>query len=188
MSRCCSEEFGSDVISLNASQGLREILVEGADFKFSCAHFVAFKGFRERMHGHNYTVKVKIGGPINHDGYILDFGVVKASLRRACKALNESFIVPGHSDVLTIDTIGDQIEIRSKETGSFFSLPKSDCSVLPIVHSTAEELAELFWGKLEDDIGRDTLISRSLEWMEVTVFEAPTQAASYRKRFNINTC
>ena len=35
------------------------------DFKFSAAHFVAFEGFRERMHGHNYHVAVRMKGQVN---------------------------------------------------------------------------------------------------------------------------
>jgi hypothetical protein len=33
--------------------------VNSENFKFSCGHFVAFKGFRERLHGHNYTMSVR---------------------------------------------------------------------------------------------------------------------------------
>ena len=29
-------------------------------FKFNAAHFIAYKGFREMLHGHNYKVGVKI--------------------------------------------------------------------------------------------------------------------------------
>ena len=48
------------------------------------AHFVAFKGFRERLHGHNYTVGVRVFGPLSEgDGYVLDFGDVKKAPRPA---------------------------------------------------------------------------------------------------------
>uniref|UniRef100_A0A7S2RP79 6-pyruvoyltetrahydropterin synthase n=1 Tax=Mucochytrium quahogii TaxID=96639 RepID=A0A7S2RP79_9STRA len=50
-------------------------------FKFNCAHFIAFKGFRERLHGHNYQVGVKLWGERQSDGYVLDFGVVKKVCR-----------------------------------------------------------------------------------------------------------
>jgi hypothetical protein len=36
------------------------VYVAKADFKFNAAHFVAYKGFRERLHGHNYTVGVRL--------------------------------------------------------------------------------------------------------------------------------
>lgn len=39
-----------------------EVFVSKSDFKFNCAHFISFKGFRERLHGHNYHVSVKVIG------------------------------------------------------------------------------------------------------------------------------
>jgi 6-pyruvoyl-tetrahydropterin synthase len=39
-----------------------EVFVGKEDFKFSAAHFVAFDGFRERLHGHNYQVAVRLKG------------------------------------------------------------------------------------------------------------------------------
>lgn len=56
--------------------------------KFSAAHFVAFDGFREPMHGHNYTVAAQIGAQsLQHDGYVVDFGDVKKVLRTICRRL-----------------------------------------------------------------------------------------------------
>jgi len=34
------------------------------DFKFSSSHFVAFDGFRERIHGHNYSCSVRLRGEV----------------------------------------------------------------------------------------------------------------------------
>ena len=60
------------------------------DFKFNASHFVAFKGYRERLHGHNYKVGVRLMGErIQHDGYLLDFGDVKKAVRKLCKSWNE---------------------------------------------------------------------------------------------------
>ena len=82
-------------------------------FKFSCAHFVAYQGFRERLHGHNYTVEVHLNGEtsdegissLNHDGYLIDFGDVKKATKDACNSLNETFILPGGSDMLEINKV-----------------------------------------------------------------------------------
>ena len=50
--------------------------MESADFKFSSGHFVASPGFRERLHGHNYTGKVRLDGELCHDGHVIAFGLV----------------------------------------------------------------------------------------------------------------
>ena len=162
----------------------REICVEGGDYKFSCAHFVAFKGFREKLHGHNYTVRARLGGLLGPDGYVLDFGIVKKALREACKSLNEGVIIPMKSDVLQIMvTDAGQVEIIT-EGGSFYSIPSEDCKLLPVYHSTAEELAEYLWHHVAACIGHDTLVQRGVKWMEITVYERPTQGACFKRNFD----
>ena len=68
-----------------------EISINKADMKFNCSHFIAFKGFRERLHGHNYSVSIKVTGSntIMKDGYLIDFGDIKKSARDICKSMNE---------------------------------------------------------------------------------------------------
>ena len=161
--------------------GIREIVIQGEDLKFSCAHFVAFRGFRERLHGHNYTVKLKMAGSLGEDGYVLDFGIAKKSLRACCKRIHEFLIVPTRSDVLDIQVKGQQLEIVVIESGSFFSLPLQDCVLLPIVHSTAEEIAEYLWYEVGKDITHDLLKARGIQWMEIHVYERPSQGAIFRK-------
>ena len=53
--------------------------------KFSAAHFIAYPGFRERLHGHNYRVSVALHGRLGPQGYVVDFGVVKKIARRALR-------------------------------------------------------------------------------------------------------
>ena len=102
-----------------------EVFVKSDTFKFNAAHFVAFQNYRERLHGHNYNVSVKLIGEhrsnsgkvpsssssalytpiIGADGYLIDFTMIKQITRQICKELNEHFICPIHSDVLDITTI-----------------------------------------------------------------------------------
>ncbi len=51
---------------------------------FSAAHFLTrYHGKCERLHGHNYRVRVTAAGPeLNEGGMLLDFGVMKTALRR----------------------------------------------------------------------------------------------------------
>jgi len=123
-----------------------EVFVSKEDFKFNCAHFIAYKGFRERLHGHNYRVSVRVTGSdfINEDGYVLDFGDIKKVARKLCKSLNEYFICPTKSTDMVITEADGQVCLEC-EDGSKFSFPRSDCAMLPIVHSSAEELAHWFW-------------------------------------------
>jgi dihydroneopterin triphosphate aldolase (PTPS-III) / 6-pyruvoyltetrahydropterin synthase len=126
-----------------------EVFVSKEDFKFSCAHFIAHKNFRERLHGHNYTVAVTLrgGSNVSTDGYLLDFGDLKKATRELCKSIGEYFICPMKSDSLIIEINGSQLCMECTD-GTKFQFPLADCALLPIVHSSAEELAHWFWCSL----------------------------------------
>eukprot|EP01038_Epipyxis_sp_PR26KG_P005906 gene5906-8149_t len=158
-----------------------EVFVSKSDFKFNCAHFIAFNGFRERIHGHNYRLSVRVVGAenIQEDGYVIDFGDIKKATRELCKDLNEYFIVPTLSKDIAIFHIDNQVCLECQD-GSKFSFPKSDCAMLPLLHSSAEELSHYFWCSIVKKIGLEKLHSRSIKSLEVSVAEAPMQAASFR--------
>lgn len=156
------------------------VFVAKADFKFNAAHFIVYKGFREKLHGHNYSISVKVTGgeTIGPDGYLIDFGDIKKAARSVCSAMNEYFICPMKSDAMTITLTGEQLCMEC-EDGSMFSMPKGDCMMLPLVHSSAEELAHYIWCRIIRTIGLESVLSRGLKSMEVSVSEAPQQTASF---------
>lgn len=159
-----------------------EVFVRSERFKFSAAHFVAFHGYRERLHGHNYTVAVRLIGPTSEtDGYVIDFGEVKQVVRAICAELNERFLCPVNSDAMQVGDDGHNNVTLRCEDGAIFSLPRDDCAMLPIVHSTAEELAALLWHRIVDAFGIDRLDARGITILEVAVAEAPSQEARYTR-------
>jgi 6-pyruvoyltetrahydropterin/6-carboxytetrahydropterin synthase len=126
------------------------VFVSKEDFKFNAAHFIAFEGYRERLHGHNYRVSVQLHGTVASDGYVVDFGDVKKVVRSICKEHNERFLCPEKSDVLQITTVDQNVCIDCQD-GSHFSFPKTDCIMLPIMHSSAEELATHLGGRIIEE-------------------------------------
>uniref|UniRef100_A0A7S2DNZ9 6-pyruvoyltetrahydropterin synthase n=1 Tax=Octactis speculum TaxID=3111310 RepID=A0A7S2DNZ9_9STRA len=52
--------------------------------------------------------------------------------------------------------------------------------MLPIVHSTAEELAVYIWKKMVSTMG-DICERRGITELEITVSESPTQSARFRQ-------
>jgi 6-pyruvoyltetrahydropterin/6-carboxytetrahydropterin synthase len=159
-----------------------EVRVTKDYFKFNAAHFVAYRGYRERLHGHNYTVSVRLLGSnqISNDGYLLDFGFVKNATRRVCKELNEHFLCPMLSNVLQIKVDEKNITITC-EDGAVFMLPKDDCIMLPIVHATTEELAVYLWDKILQGLDASVLRTRQIHTLEVAVSESTGQGATFRK-------
>jgi 6-pyruvoyl-tetrahydropterin synthase len=158
------------------SSGYR-VVVQKDYLKFSAAHFIAYKGFREPLHGHNYQVSVAIGGAVGDDGYVLDFGIVKAVAKSVCDELDERILVPAKSDCLTVAHEGPSV-VLVYEDGARFLFPATDCVLLPIVHASAEELAAYVLARLREGLGAHAM--RGLTEIEVGVSEAPGQAAYCR--------
>ena len=159
------------------------VVVEKEYLKFSAAHFIAYKGFREPLHGHNYQVSVALAGTVGADGYVLDFGIVKKLTKAICDELDERVLVPARSDCLTVGQEGPSV-VLVYEDGARFLFPATDCVLLPIVHASAEELAGYVLSRIRDELGSDRglteIAMRGLTELEVGVSEAPGQAAYCR--------
>ena len=145
--------------------------------KFSAGHFIAYPGFREALHGHNYRMSVDVEGDLGPQGYVVDFGVVKDIARRLCKQLNEKVLVPAQSDCLGISEEGGQCVLRYE--GDEFRFPRKDVVLLPIIHSSAEEIARYLVGELRQALRAEGI--EQLRSIEVGVEETPGQAAYYRE-------
>lgn len=144
--------------------------------KFNAAHFIAYKGFREALHGHNYRVSVGVEGVLSAQGYVLDFGIVKRAAKRVCARLDEKTIVPALSDCMTIRTEGRQVVLNYEDDE--FRIPLSDTIILPIVHSSAEELARYLVGEIRAELAAEGM--EGITGIEVGVEETPGQAAFCR--------
>ncbi len=153
------------------------VFVSNDNLKFNAAHFIAYEGFREGLHGHNYRVSVQVEGQLNANGYVLDFGIVKDVAQRVCRRLNEKTLIPELSDCLEIRQAGTQIHVRYEQDE--FSFPKGDVLLLPIVHSSAEELARFVLGEIRRELENDGITG--ITTMEVGVAETPGQTAYYRE-------
>jgi 6-pyruvoyltetrahydropterin/6-carboxytetrahydropterin synthase len=59
---------------------------------FAAAHFLSrYHGKCERLHGHNYRVRLWAGGEdIDEGGMLVDFAVLKDALRRVCSSLDHT--------------------------------------------------------------------------------------------------
>jgi 6-pyruvoyl-tetrahydropterin synthase len=154
------------------------IQVAKENLKFSAAHFIAYPGFREPLHGHNYQVGVRVEGRLAKTGYVLDFGLIKKLTKEIVDRIDERTIIPMNSDCLTIAREGERIRVRYEQDE--FVLPAADVCALPIVHSSAEELARFIFNELHEALkGRAALAD--IVAIEVSVAEGPGQAAIYRE-------
>jgi len=163
-----ASDSDDDSMRMVQDESTFSIDIKHPEFKFNAAHFITISdgsGYREKLHGHNYTVCVRMKGvaPPLSNGYLVDFGEVKKVVKNICKEeFNERFICPMLSASLSISCTtasslstsqtSEQIQI-SCEDGSFFSFPKGDVVCLPIRHSSVEELARYFWCEVVKYVG-----------------------------------
>jgi 6-pyruvoyl tetrahydropterin synthase/QueD family protein len=145
--------------------------------KFSAAHFIAYKGFREALHGHNYRVSVEVEGELGAEGYVLDFGIVKRIARRVCNRLDEKMLIPAQSDCLHIREEAGQVSVRYEEDE--FRFPVQDVVLVPIAHSSAEELARHLAGEIRRELALEGV--QRVGAIQIGVEETTGQAAYFRE-------
>jgi 6-pyruvoyltetrahydropterin/6-carboxytetrahydropterin synthase len=123
-------------------------------FKFSAAHFLIFPdGSAERLHGHNYRVRARLGAELTPFGLVLDFKVVKPVVREICDRLDEHWIVPGeHPELRVRQVLDDSMEVRYRDR--IYRAPRGDVLVLPINNTSSENLAAWFGRELLTELGR----------------------------------
>jgi 6-pyruvoyltetrahydropterin/6-carboxytetrahydropterin synthase len=98
-------------------------------------------GTREPLHGHNYRVQLK--GEVGHlkNDMVFDFLDIKPIVREVCDSLDHKLLIPKEHPQIKIYENGKNIEIITPDE-SFFSVPKQDVLLLPILNTSVERLAQ----------------------------------------------
>ena len=117
------------------------IVIDGwkSNIRFSSAHIIPEYEKCGRLHGHSYGVHVKIKGEPDSKGIILDFSIVKDSLRKIINLLDHKVLIPEISKSINIKKLKDHIEVSLLDKRYVF--PVSDCVFLPLESTSAENLA-----------------------------------------------
>lgn len=144
--------------------------------KFSAAHITVFPdGTKERLHGHNFGVRVAIDLKDIAFSSFLDFGVVKRAVDAQCREWNECLLLAEKCPYLEIQKRTDE-ELELRICGKRYVIPADEVLFLPVENVVVEALAVAFAGALLKRmvLGRD-LVSG----IEVEVTESPGQGAIY---------
>jgi 6-pyruvoyltetrahydropterin/6-carboxytetrahydropterin synthase len=148
-------------------------LAEGA-FGFAAAHFISFGDDGcEALHGHDYKVSVEISGPKDDQGIVVDFLAVEAILRSLLGLLDHKTILPAGSRRFRIEECRASLRVSLGPKEWVF--PREDCVLLPIVNSTAEELAGWLACRLREEIPRAGLPAPEI--ISVAVAESSGRSA-----------
>lgn len=116
---------------------------------FSAAHFITFSGSAcERLHGHNYRVAAEVEGPLDENQYVVDFVVLRDTLKAILKDLDHRMLLPTGHPLIRVATSDNEVEVVFAERRWVF--PRGDCVLLPISNTTAELLARHIGTQLLD--------------------------------------
>ena len=155
----------------------RHVTVEGVRLRFAAAHMATLGDALEPLHGHNYSVRCRVEGDLTADQWVIDFGVLKRTLREACEALDHRFLLQTRSRHVDATQQGDAWVVRfgARE----YRFPTSDVAALPIENTTAELLAEWLADRVDEALraGGHANITR----IAVDVEEMPGQAGGYAR-------
>lgn len=119
---------------------------------FSAAHFITFAGnICERLHGHNYGVSCRVEGPLDENRYVIDFIALRDALAKLSQSLDHHVLLPLNHP--TIQVTQDEREVTARFQDKRWIFPKEDCVLLPVINTTAEEIASYFIDQLLQSLG-----------------------------------
>lgn len=116
--------------------------VSKEQFVFSSAHFITFAGdICERIHGHNYGVKVTVEGPLDENRYVVDFIALRDAVLAETQSLDHHVLLPAEHAEIRVSSDDRETTARFRERRWVF--PNEDCVILPVINTTAEEIARV---------------------------------------------
>jgi 6-pyruvoyltetrahydropterin/6-carboxytetrahydropterin synthase len=144
------------------------------DFAFAAAHFTLFPDrSAERLHGHNYRVRVELAGPeLDAEGLLVAVGPVKTEIRALCARLDERILIPEKSRALSVRREGASLLVELGERA--YRFPADEVALLPLPNITIEALARHLFEALAPALAV-TPVSR----LRVEVEETAGQSAAW---------
>lgn len=125
------------------------VSLEKDNLVFSAAHFITFNGdVCESLHGHNYRVKCEVFGPLDENGYVVDFIALRDALAEIVAALDHHVVLPTQHPLIKVAQDDDEVLVTFREKRWIF--PLDNCVMLPIANTTAELMAEYIGRQLMD--------------------------------------
>ena len=151
-------------------------------FVFSAAHFITFAGdICERLHGHNYGVRVVVEGPLDENRYVVDFIALRDAIIAVTGTMDHHVLLPRDHREILISRERGETTARFRERRWVF--PDEDCVILPVVNTTAEELARVIAERVRDQTAIQ--FGDAIETLEVAVDENHGQWGIYRMPWQI---
>jgi 6-pyruvoyl-tetrahydropterin synthase len=140
-------------------------------FAFSAAHAGLHDGEFEPLHGHSFTVTLRLHGEPDETGMVCDFTEAKNALAGMIAPLKRRTLMPASPPGGRCDLEGSQVII---ECGAkLYSLPAGDVVLLPVPNTTTEQIAAWLLTQLVP-----ALDAPGLRLAELTLAEAADTSAT----------
>lgn len=138
---------------------------------FSSAHFTIFTATeREDLHGHNFQVACELVAPIDNNGLIFDYAIIKQTVKRLCDELDEKTLLPELSPHLSLSQEGDYL-IATFNHEKIPFLPR-DVLTLPIANASVEELSHYLLDRI---LNEPNIAKEDIREMTIKVSSSPGQ-------------
>ncbi len=141
--------------------------------RFSSAHLLPGHKKCSVLHGHTYAVHARFSGEKDEQDFIIDFSIVKSSLRKIADRLDHKVLIPKTNTNFKINSIDIHFAFDNKK----YVFPKEDCYLLPMNAVTAENLAEYVFIELLKELD----LPKNIKRLEIGVDEGFGQGAWFEK-------
>lgn len=116
------------------------------NFKFSAAHFLIFdQKHAERLHGHNYQVRVDVKTPpesgTNPSGYFVDFNILKKFIKARLDQWDEIILLPQLHPDMKVQKKEKSLEVHFRDR--FYVFPANEVLLLPVTNTSVEQLSRI---------------------------------------------
>jgi 6-pyruvoyltetrahydropterin/6-carboxytetrahydropterin synthase len=160
------------------------IVVAKEAFKFSCAHMTVFPdGTKERLHGHNYFVKVALDLRQIAWPHLVDFGPLKQTVAALCLEWKERTLLAAHNPHFQIVS-ESAAEIEFRLCDQRYVMPRQDVVLVPVDNIIVEALASFLAGELITRL-EGTWPKGTVYGIEVRVSESPGQEGVYYRPLDV---
>jgi 6-pyruvoyltetrahydropterin/6-carboxytetrahydropterin synthase len=155
-----------------------QVSVAKESLAFSAAHFLTLPGHMcERLHGHNYRVSAVVEGTVDPTtGFVVDFAVLKQAIRTLITPMDHRVLIPTANPSLTVRQ-DDQRVLVDYTWPEWLILPRTHACLVPVVHTTAELLAE--WMGQEMWRALSPAAAERIARLVLEVEESPGQTAGF---------
>ncbi|MCW6168395.1 MAG: 6-carboxytetrahydropterin synthase [Thermoplasmatales archaeon] len=147
------------------------------NLRFSAAHFIPTIEKCSRLHGHDYSVSLKVtGDPV--DGILIDYGIVKQVLRKLIEEIDHKVIVPKSSKFSNVKKTSESYEVEYG--GKSYVFPAVDVFELDADFSSSESMCRIMCNR----IGERLKSYSNLQKLSVCLYEGPGQSACIELNLN----